>query len=211
MTPQDRETFFARLAAQRPAPTTELVHANPFELVVAVMLSAQTTDVSVNRATGPLFAVASTPEAILAVGEERLIDYLKYVNFHRTKAKNLTALCRRLIEVFGGEVPTTQEDLESLPGVGRKTALVVRNTAFGQETIAVDTHIFRVSNRTGLAPGKDVRAVEDALEHVTPKAYRRYAHHWLLLHGRYTCRARQPDCPGCLVAELCAWPDKTVA
>jgi endonuclease-3 len=201
--------MFARLRELNPSPTTELEYRTPFELLVAVVLSAQATDVGVNKATRKLFPVANTPEKILALGEEGLKRYIATIGLFNTKAANVIALCRRLVDEHGGEVPRTREALEALPGVGRKTANVVLNTAFGEATIAVDTHIFRVANRTGLAPGKDVRTVEDELLRVVPAEYRRDAHHWLILHGRYTCTARRPNCPGCPIRDLCRFPDKT--
>ena len=205
------EEFFARLAELDPEPKTELEYSTPFELLVAVVLSAQATDVGVNKATRRLFPVANTPRALLDLGEDALRRYISTIGLYNAKAANLLALSRLLLERHGGEVPATRAELEALPGVGRKTANVVLNTAFGEETIAVDTHIFRVANRTGMAPGKDVRAVEDALLRVVPARYRRHAHHWLILHGRYTCKARKPECPACPVRDLCHWPDKTVA
>jgi len=201
--------LFTRLRALDPQPTTELEYTTPFELLVAVVLSAQATDVGVNKATRKLYPVANTPAAILALGEEALKGYINTIGLFNAKAANVTALCRLLIERHGGEVPRTREALEALPGVGRKTANVVLNTAFGEPTIAVDTHIFRVSNRTGLAPGKDVRTVEDTLVKLVPDAFKRDAHHWLILHGRYTCKARRPDCAHCVIHDLCRWPDKT--
>jgi endonuclease III len=205
----DIAQFYARLAAANPAPTTELAYASPFQLLVAVILSAQATDVSVNKATARLFPVAPTPAAMLALGEEGLVDYIKTIGLFRTKARNVIAACRMLVEQHGGEVPRARAALEALPGVGRKTANVVLNTAFGEPTIAVDTHIFRVGNRTGLAPGKTPRAVEDGLLAVTPAEYARDAHHWLILHGRYVCKARQPECGRCVVADLCGYAGKT--
>lgn len=198
-------TFFERLKAQNPTPTTELNYTSPFELLIAVMLSAQSTDVGVNKATGPLFKKANTPEAILALGIDALKDYIKTIGLYHTKAKHVMETCALLLEQFHGEVPQTREALESLPGVGRKTANVILNTAFGQEAFAVDTHIFRVCNRTGLAPGKTPLAVEQGLINVVPAAYRHDAHHWLILHGRYTCRARTPMCETCVVRDLCAY------
>jgi len=206
----DAEEFFRRLAAERPAPKGELEHINPYTLLVAVVLSAQATDKGVNKATGPLFAVADTPEAILDLGEGRLKDYIKTIGLYNSKAKNVIALSRILIAEHGGEVPTDREALERLPGVGRKTANVVLNMAFGVPTIAVDTHVFRVGNRTGLAPGKTPLEVERKLERAVPDAYKRHAHHWLILHGRYVCKARKPDCPNCVVSDLCRFKGKTV-
>ncbi|MGE5469331.1 MAG: endonuclease III [Bacteroidota bacterium] len=203
------ETFYARLAANNPAPTTELHYASPFQLLVAVILSAQATDVGVNKATARLFPVAPTAERMAALGEEGLMEYIKTIGLYRTKARNVIATCRILESQYGGEVPDQRAALEALPGVGRKTANVVLNTAFGQATIAVDTHIFRVGNRTGLAPGKSVLEVEQKLLRVTPEKYRQDAHHWLILHGRYVCKARQPQCAACLVADLCAFKGKT--
>jgi endonuclease-3 len=192
-----------------PEPQTELQYINVYTLLVAVVLSAQATDKGVNKATEKLFKVADTPEKMVKIGEARLTDYIKTIGLYRTKAKNVIALSRLLIERHGGEVPRSQEELEALPGVGRKTANVVRNVAFGEATIAVDTHIFRVSNRTGLAPGKDVIEVEKQLMKVVPERYRLHAHHWLILHGRYTCIARKPLCPTCIVADLCKFKAKT--
>jgi endonuclease-3 len=206
----DAEEFFRRLAAERPAPKGELEHVNPYTLLVAVVLSAQATDKGVNKATGPLFAVADTPEAILELGEGRLKDYIKTIGLYNSKAKNVIALSRILIAEHGGEVPADREALEKLPGVGRKTANVVLNMAFGVPTIAVDTHVFRVGNRTGLAPGKTPLEVERKLERAVPEAYKRHAHHWLILHGRYICKARKPDCPNCVVNDLCRFKGKTV-
>lgn len=204
-----RRELYGRLRAANPRPTTELEYGSPFELLVAVVLSAQATDKSVNRATARLFPVARTPAALLALGEEGLRQYINSIGLYNAKAKNIIALCRILLEQHDGEVPREREALEALPGVGRKTANVVLNTAFGQPTIAVDTHIFRVANRTGLAPGKTVRAVEDRLVRVTPPEFLHDAHHWLILHGRYTCKARKPDCPNCVIADLCDYRDKT--
>jgi endonuclease-3 len=203
------QTFFARLKARDPAPKTELVYTNPFTLLVAVLLSAQATDKGVNRATEALFKIADTPHKIASLGEEKLSGYIKTIGLYRTKTKNVIALSRLLIEKFGGEIPRTREELESLPGVGRKTANVVLNVAFGEDTMAVDTHIFRVSNRTGLAPGKDVLEVETNLLKRVPEEYRLHAHHWLILHGRYICVARKPLCPVCPVSDVCHFPDKT--
>ena len=201
--------FYRRLAEDNPTPETELQYVNPYTLVVAVALSAQATDVGVNKATRALFREVRTPQAMLDLGEEGLKDHIKTIGLFNTKAKNVIALSQRLIDEYGGEVPADRTALETLPGVGRKTANVVMNVAFGAETIAVDTHIFRVSNRTGLAPGKDVVAVEKGLEKVTPAPFRRHAHHWLILHGRYICKARLPECWRCPVADLCAYKAKT--
>jgi endonuclease-3 len=203
--------LFTRLRELNPKPTTELAYTTPFELLVAVVLSAQATDVGVNKATRKLYPVANTPAAILALGEDGLKAYISKIGLFNAKAKNVIALCRLLIEQHGGEVPREREALEALPGVGRKTANVVLNTAFCEPTIAVDTHIFRVSNRTGLAPGKDVRAVEAKLEKVVPPEFKLNAHHWLILHGRYVCKARKPDCPHCVIRDLCRYKDKTPA
>ena len=207
--PDQIEAFYAALAKANPNPRGELDYINPYTLLVAVVLSAQATDASVNKATAPLFKLADTPQKMLALGEGKLKDYIKTIGLYNTKAKNVIALSRILIEQFGGAVPKDRETLQKLPGVGRKTANVVLNIAFGEPTIAVDTHIFRVSNRTGLAPGKDVLAVELALEKRTPEKYKRNAHHWLILHGRYVCKARKPECPRCVVSEICAYPAKT--
>ena len=204
-----RARIYSRLRAAMPAPTTELVYQTPFELLVAVVLSAQATDVSVNKATAKLYPVANTPQAILGLGEKKLREFIKTIGLFNTKAKNVIALCRQLLDEHDGQVPQTREALEKLPGVGRKTANVVLNTAFGQPTIAVDTHIFRVSNRTGLAPGKTVRQVEDRLVKFTPDEFKRDAHHWLILHGRYVCKARAPACPSCVIADLCEFRRKT--
>jgi endonuclease-3 len=211
MRTQDVDTFFRRLAAERPDPTTELDFINPYTLLVAVVLSAQATDVSVNKASEALFAVADTPEKMLALGEARLIDFIRTIGLYRTKAKNVIALSETLIREHGGKVPADREALERLPGVGRKTANVVLNVAFGQPTIAVDTHIFRVCNRTGLAPGRTPLEVEQELERVVPAQWKKGCHHWLILHGRYTCVARRPNCPACVVRDLCAYPAKTTA
>ena len=200
--------FYARLAAANPAPATELHYATPFQLLVAVILSAQATDVGVNKATARLFPLAPTPETMLALGEEGLTEYIKTIGLFRTKAKNVIATCRMLVERHGSEVPTDRAALEALPGVGRKTANVVLNTAFGQPTIAVDTHIFRVGNRTGLAPGKTPLDVEKKLLKITPAQYAKDAHHWLILHGRYVCKARKPECGRCVVADLCRYKGK---
>jgi len=202
--------LFSRLRELNPKPTTELEYSTPFELLVAVTLSAQATDVGVNKATRRLFPVANTPAAILALGEDGLKKYIATIGLFNAKAKNVIATCRILIDEHGGDVPRSRAALEALPGVGRKTANVVMNTAFGEPTIAVDTHIFRVSNRTGLAPGKDVRAVEDRLVKVVPAEFMQDAHHWLILHGRYVCKARKPDCPQCVIRDLCRFKDKTV-
>ena len=202
--------LFSRLRELNPRPTTELEYGTPFELLVAVTLSAQATDVGVNKATRRLFPVANTPAAILALGEDGLKNYISTIGLFNAKAKNVIATCRILLERYDGEVPRSREALESLPGVGRKTANVVLNTAFGEPTMAVDTHIFRVANRTGLAPGKDVRAVEDRLMKVVPAEFMQDAHHWLILHGRYVCKARKPDCPQCVIRDLCRFKDKTL-
>ena len=205
----DVEIFYARLEERTPNPTTELEYVNTYTLLVAVVLSAQATDAGVNIATRPLFQTIQTPQAMLDLGEGRLREAIKTIGLFRTKAKNVIALSRILVEQFDGEVPRTREALEALPGVGRKTANVVLNTAFGEETFAVDTHIFRVSNRTGLAPGKTPLAVELKLDKVTPKPYRKDAHHLLILHGRYVCKARLPECWRCVVADLCRYKPKT--
>jgi endonuclease-3 len=209
MTPRQRAALFRRLQQAKPAPTTELVYHSPFELLVAVILSAQATDVGVNKATAGLFRVANTPAAILALGEAGLKHHIRTIGLFNTKARNIIATCQALIERHGGEVPRDRAALEALPGVGRKTANVVLNTAFGEPTIAVDTHIFRVANRTGLAPGRTPRAVEDGLMATTPARYRKDAHHWLILLGRYVCKARRPDCPNCPIAGLCEYSAKT--
>lgn len=209
--PQEIETFFDRLAAVLPEPKTELVYTNPFTLLVAVVLSAQSTDVGVNKCTESLFRVADTPEKMLALGEEGLKRYIHTLGLYNSKARNVIKLCQILVNEHEGEVPRDRASLERLPGVGRKTANVILNTAFGLPTIAVDTHIFRVCNRTGLAPGKTVRAVEDTLNAVVPEHRKKNAHHWLILHGRYTCKARRPDCPRCVVADICRYPHKAVA
>ena len=201
--------FYRRLAEQDPSPQTELVYHNPYTLLVAVALSAQATDVSVNKATARLFEHVRTPQAMVALGEEGLKAHIRTIGLFNMKAKNVIALSRKLIAEHGGDVPADRDTLETLPGVGRKTANVVMNVAFGAETIAVDTHIFRVANRTSLAPSKDVRAVEDALERVTPQPFRAHAHHWLILHGRYVCKARRPECWRCIEADLCAFQPKT--
>ena len=207
--PAERLVLFERLAADRPKPATELVYTNPFTLIVAVLLSAQATDVGVNKATARLFAQADTPELMLALGEERVRDAIRTIGLYRNKAKNVVELSRLLVERHDGRVPSDRAALEALPGVGRKTANVVLNEAFGEPTIAVDTHIFRVANRTGLAPGRDPRQVEDLLLRVVPKAYLQGAHHWLILHGRYVCKARRPECWRCTIADLCRFEPKT--
>jgi len=201
--------LFQRFSEREPNPATELEYSTPFELMVAVVLSAQATDVSVNKATRKLFARANTPKKIRALGEAGLKRYIKTIGLFNSKAKNIIAACRILLDQHGGEVPSEREALEALPGVGRKTANVILNTAFGVPTIAVDTHIFRVANRTGLAPGKNVREVEDRLLQVVPDEYKKNAHHWLILHGRYTCTARRPACEHCLISDLCEYPRKT--
>lgn len=210
MNPARRAEIFRRLREANPTPATELEYENPFQLLIAVMLSAQATDVSVNKSTRRLFPQAGTPQAILALSEEKLKSYISTIGLYNAKAKNVIATCGLLIARHHGEVPRTREALEALPGVGRKTANVVLNTAFGQATIAVDTHIFRVANRTGLAPGKTVRAVEDRLEKMVPAQFKRDAHHWLILHGRYVCKARKPDCPQCIIRDLCEFRHKTI-
>ncbi len=201
--------FYRRLAENDPAPVTELYYVNPYTLLVAVALSAQATDIGVNKATGPLFAKVTTPQQMLELGEADLRQHIKTIGLFNTKAKNVIAAAQILVDKYGGEVPQSREALEELPGVGRKTANVVMNTAFGAETIAVDTHIFRVSNRTGLAPGKNVLQVELKLEKITPKPFLQGAHHWLILHGRYICKARRPECWRCPVIDLCAFKPKT--
>jgi endonuclease-3 len=206
-----RRAIFARLRAANPAPRTELNYQTPFELLVAVILSAQATDKSVNKATAGLFRAANTPAGILALGVEGLSSYIKSIGLYNSKARNLIATCRLLLERHGGAVPSSREELESLPGVGRKTANVILNTAFGEATIAVDTHIFRVANRTGLAPGKTVRVVEEKLLKFVPPEFMQDAHHWLILHGRYVCTARNPACPTCRIADLCEYRHKTHA
>jgi endonuclease-3 len=211
MTPARVAELYRRLRAANPAPRSELEYGSPYQLLVSVVLSAQATDRSVNLATAKLFPVAGTPQEMLALGEARLADAIRTIGLYRTKAKNVIALSRLLVERHGGEVPAGREALEALPGVGRKTANVVLNVAFGEPTIAVDTHIFRVANRTGLAPGKDPLAVEHKLLKVTPPEFRRHAHHWLILHGRYVCLARQPRCPACPIRDLCAFRGKTRA
>jgi endonuclease-3 len=208
--PATRKAIFRRLQAANPAPTTELTHSSPFELLVAVMLSAHTTDKSVNAATRNLFPVANTPAAIVALGIEGVKPYIKSVGLYNTKAANLVGLARQLLERHGGALPSERAALEALPGVGRKTASIILNMVFGQVEIAVDTHIFRVANRTGLAPGKTPREVETGLVASTPAEFRKDAHHWLLLHGRYVCTARAPACPACIIRDLCEYPHKTV-
>ena len=203
-----RREIFLRLQAANPHPATELEYRTSFELLIAVVLSAQATDVSVNAATRQLFPVANTPQALLDLGEARLREYVQRIGLYQTKSKHIIQLCRILLERHGGEVPQTREELEALPGVGRKTANVVLNTAFGQPTIAVDTHIFRVSNRTGLAPGKTVLEVENKLLKVVPDEFKHDAHHWLILHGRYICRARKPKCGECIIESLCEYKEK---
>ena len=209
MTRAEIHEFLARLRALDPEPTTELDYTTPFELLIAVILSAQATDVGVNKATRRLYPVANTPQAILDLGEDALKRHISTIGLFNAKARNVIAACRILVDRHGGEVPNDRAALEALPGVGRKTANVVLNTVFGEPAIAVDTHIFRVSNRTGLAPGKDVRAVEDRLMRVIPEEFLLGSHHWLILHGRYTCKARKPDCPACVVRDLCRFKDKT--
>lgn len=211
MNPEKRLAIYRRLRAQNPHPRSELQYGSPFELLIAVVLSAQATDKSVNLATAQLFPKANTPQAISRLGEEGLIPYIRTIGLYRTKAKNIIALCRKLLDEHSGEVPADRESLEALPGVGRKTANVVLNVAFGQPTIAVDTHIFRVANRTGLAHGKTVEEVERRLTKFTPEEFRHDAHHWLILHGRYVCQARKPLCPRCVIADLCEYPRKSTA
>ncbi len=209
-TPAEVSEAFSRFQKANPDPKGELEHLNPFTLLVAVVLSAQATDAGVNRATRALFEVADTPQKMAALGEEKLRDYIKTIGLYRTKARNVIALSEKLINEFGGEVPRTRAEIESLPGAGRKTANVVLNMAFGERTLAVDTHVFRVANRTGLAPGKTPLEVELGLERVIPTQFMLHAHHWLILHGRYTCLARKPRCEVCLINDLCRWPEKTV-
>jgi endonuclease-3 len=209
-TPAEIHEAFSRFRQANPEPKGELEHLNPFTLLVAVVLSAQATDAGVNRATRSLFQVADTPQKMVALGEEKLRDYIKTIGLYRNKAKNVIALSEKLIDEFGGEVPRSRAEIESLPGAGRKTANVVLNMAFGQQTLAVDTHVFRVANRTGLAPGKTPLEVELGLERVVPAEFMLHAHHWLILHGRYTCLARKPRCEVCLINDLCRWPEKTV-
>lgn len=210
MNPQKRQQIFARLKAANPTPTTELAYTTPFELLIAVILSAQATDVGVNKATARLYPVANTPEQILALGLDGLKAFIKTIGLYNSKAENIIKTCRILIEAHGSVVPQTREALEALPGVGRKTANVVLNTAFGHPTIAVDTHIFRVANRTRLAPGKDVVEVERKLEKFVPAEYKQDAHHWLILHGRYTCIARKPRCGSCIIEDLCEYKEKVL-
>jgi endonuclease-3 len=202
--------IFRRFAEAEPEPKSELDYTDPYTLLVAVVLSAQATDVGVNKATPALFALADTPEKMVALGLDKVTELIRTIGLFRTKAKNVVALSEKLIADYGGKVPETREELETLPGVGRKTANVVLNVAFGRPTMAVDTHIFRVANRTGIAPGRDPLAVELALEARVPEPYRRHAHHWLILHGRYICKARRPECVACLIADLCAYPAKTL-
>jgi len=204
-----RSEIFQKLKAQNPKPTTELEYSNPFELLIAVVLSAQATDVAVNKATKKLFPVANTPEAIIALGDEGLKQYIRTIGLYNTKAENIRKTCKLLIDEFDSQIPVDRNSLEKLPGVGRKTANVILNTAFGQPTIAVDTHIFRVSNRTGIAPGKDVRVVEEKLMKFVPDEYKQDAHHWLILHGRYTCVARKPRCGSCVIYDLCEFKQKS--
>ena len=209
-TPAEICEAFERFSKANPQPKGELEHLNPFTLLVAVVLSAQATDAGVNKATRALFALADTPQKMLALGEEKLRDHIRTIGLYRTKAKNVIALSQKLIDEFGGEVPRTRAQIESLPGAGRKTANVVLNMAYGEHTMAVDTHVFRVANRTGLAPGKTPLEVELGLEKVIPAEFMLHAHHWLILHGRYTCLARKPRCEVCLINDLCRWPEKTV-
>lgn len=211
MKPESRQQMFERLRAANPHPTTELEYRTAFELLIAVILSAQATDRGVNIATRKLFPIANTPQALLALGEEGLLSYIRTIGLYKNKGKNIIATCRLLIEQHGGEVPREREALEALPGVGRKTANVVLNTAFGEPTMAVDTHIFRVANRTSLAPGKTVLAVEKKLLKNVPSEFLQDAHHWLILHGRYVCKARKPNCPACPIADLCSYRRKTRA
>ncbi len=209
MNREKRTEIYTRLRKHIPDPETELSYESPFELLISVILSAQATDISVNKATALLYPVANTPQAFLELGETRLKGFIKTIGLFNSKAKNIIATCRRLTELHDGQVPTTRQELEALPGVGRKTASVVLNTAFGEPTIAVDTHIFRVSNRTGLAKGKTPFEVEMRLTKLTPDEFRQNAHHWLILHGRYTCKARKPECPNCVINNLCEYRKKT--
>jgi endonuclease-3 len=209
MPPKDVEEAFRRFRQAMPEPKTELRYSSPFTLLVAVVLSAQATDAGVNKATPALFAKADTPEKMVKLGEAKVTELIRTIGLFRTKARNVVALSRILVAEHGGRVPSTREELEKLPGVGRKTANVVMNVAFGAPTVAVDTHIFRVANRTGMAPGRDPLAVEAGLEEVVPERYKQHAHHWLILHGRYVCVARKPLCPECLIVDLCRYPDKT--
>lgn len=211
MNSSERRKLYERLREENPNPTTELDYSSPFELLIAVILSAQATDVKVNEATRGLFADANEPAAIAKLGVEGLTPYIRTIGLYNSKAKNIVRTCEILLEEHDGEVPAEREALEALPGVGRKTANVVLNTAFGEPTIAVDTHIFRVANRTGLAPGETPREVERRLLEVTPEEFLKDAHHWLILHGRYVCKARKPECPDCVVSDLCEYPDKTAA
>ena len=211
MNSKKRFEIFTRFRTVNPHPTTELEYSTPFELLVAVILSAQATDVSVNAATRILFPLANTPQKLLKLGEENLRGYVQRIGLYQTKSKHIIQMCRLLLEKHRGQVPQTREELEALPGVGRKTANVMLNTAFGQPTIAVDTHIFRVSNRTGIAPGKDVLEVEKKLLKFVPDEFKHDAHHWLILHGRYFCQARKPKCPKCLILDLCEYKDKAIA
>jgi endonuclease III len=211
MNPAKRRAIFERLREANPAPRTELIYSSPFELLVAVILSAQATDKGVNKATAGLFREANTPQAVMTLGVKGLSTFIKSIGLYNGKAKNIIATCALLLERHGGQVPTTRDELEQLPGVGRKTANVILNTAFGQSTMAVDTHIFRVANRTGLAPGKTVRAVEDRLLKFVPPEFLKDAHHWLILHGRYVCKARIPACPTCIIVDLCEYRRKTRA
>jgi endonuclease-3 len=206
---EKRCAIFARLRKQNPRPTTELDYVNHFELLISVILSAQATDIGVNKATAKLYPVANTPEQITELGVTKLKSYIKTIGLYNAKAENIIKTCKLLLSEHGGEVPRTREELEALPGVGRKTANVVLNTAFGEPTIAVDTHIFRVSNRTGIAPGKTPLEVEKRLVRLTPDEFKKDAHHWLILHGRYVCKARKPECPGCVIADLCEFRNKT--
>jgi len=209
MNAEQRIAFFQELKANNPKPSTELEYSSPFELLTAVLLSAQATDISVNKGTRRLFPIANTPAALLALGEAGVRPYIQHIGLYKTKGRHLQETCRILMKQHGGEVPKKREDLEALPGVGRKTANVILNTAFGEATIAVDTHIFRVSNRTGLAPGKNVTEVEKKLMKRVPQEFLHDAHHWLILHGRYTCKARNPDCAHCVVEPLCSYKQKT--